>query len=213
MWDALSVPWQTCLGLAWEAYCDDCFPIGAVVTDANGRIISRGRNRIYEHRVDGPRGNGDVLAHAEVEALRGVDYDSVDPHTCILYTTTEPCPMCMGTFYMSGLRTLSFAARDPFAGSVNMLGTTWYLDRKPIKVNNPPDEKLEIIMIALAVEQDYSLHGGNLHHNDVYRRWAEVIPEGVEFGELLDRSGELRHLRNTGISAEELINRLATLVQ
>ena len=35
-WDELSPPWQACMDLAWEAYCDDCFPIGAVVVSADG---------------------------------------------------------------------------------------------------------------------------------------------------------------------------------
>ena len=73
------------------------------------------------------------MAHAEVEALQKLDFDAIDPHSCALYTTTEPCPMCMGTFYMSGIRTLHYASREPYSGSTNLLGTTWYLSRKPIK--------------------------------------------------------------------------------
>jgi tRNA(adenine34) deaminase len=137
MWSDLPQPWQVCLELAWEAYCDGCVPIGAAVTDAGGEIISRGRNRIYDVTIPEKRSRGRPLAHAEVEALQGVDYQANDPHICTLYTTTEPCPMCMGTFYMSGLRTLHFASRDPFAGSTNLLGTTWYLSHKPIKVSGP----------------------------------------------------------------------------
>ena len=43
---------------------------------------------------------------------------------CIVYTTTEPCPLCMGALYMSGVRGLRFTSRDPWAGSANLLGTT-----------------------------------------------------------------------------------------
>jgi len=45
-WDRLSLPWQACLEEAWSAYCASTIPIGAVVVDADGRILSRGRNRI-----------------------------------------------------------------------------------------------------------------------------------------------------------------------
>ena len=116
-WDELSLPWQACMDQAWEAYCDDCFPIGAVVVDKDGKILSRGRNRIYEKQKGGRHLRGAELAHAEVEALLHIDFDAIDPHSCALYTTTEPCPMCMGTFYMSGIRTLHFGSRDPWAGS------------------------------------------------------------------------------------------------
>ena len=64
--------------------------------------------------------------------------------------------MCMGTFYMSGLRTLHFASRDPYAGSVDLLGKTWYLSKKPIKVFGPANPALEIIIMAMAVEQECS---------------------------------------------------------
>lgn len=121
MWQELSLPWQAALELAWEAYCDDCLPIGAVATDAEGKILSRGRNRIYSKRSSDGRRHGKTLAHAEIEALNQVDFDAFEPHTGVLYTTTEPCPMCLGTFYMSGFRTLHFASRDPYAGSVDLL--------------------------------------------------------------------------------------------
>ena len=95
MWENLSLLWQACLEQAWEAYCDDCYPIGAVVTDENGKILTRGRNRIYENRPRHGRERGNELAHAEVEALRALDIPAIDLHSCILFTTTEPCPMCM----------------------------------------------------------------------------------------------------------------------
>jgi hypothetical protein len=50
MWETLSPPWQACLELAWEAYCDDSIYIGAVVTGADGVIIARGRNRLHGER-------------------------------------------------------------------------------------------------------------------------------------------------------------------
>lgn len=212
-WDSLSLPWQAACALAWEAYCDDCYPIGAVVTDADGNILSRGRNRIYEKNTRHGRLPGNELAHAEVEALQSFPYGSADQHTCALYTTTEPCPMCMGMFYMSGLRTLHYACRDPWAGSTNMLGTTPYLGRKSIKVHGPPDLQLETILVALFVEQDCGVHNGELPAGMFYARMAEVVEPGVEFGKLLWGTGELRRMRQDGIPAEEVFKRLIFLVQ
>jgi len=212
MWETLAPPWQACLVLAWEAYCDDCIPIGAVVAGADGDILTRGRNRIFEKAKPGARVNGATLSHAEVEALQGLDLDAVDPHVCALYTTTEPCPMCMGMLYMSGLRTLHYAARDPFAGSINLLGTTWYLARKPIRVFGPHD-LLELIVTGMFVEQDCSLHAGNLPEGDFYRRMWDVLPGGMEFGIRLWQSGEMQELRRTGATAEEMFKRLASRVK
>jgi tRNA(adenine34) deaminase len=205
MWETLSTPWQACLELAWEAYCDDCYPIGAVVTGPDGIILSRGRNRIYEKVKATWHTNGAELAHAEVEALRGLDLHVLDPHACVLYTTTEPCPMCMGTFYMSGLRTLYYAARDPYAGSVNLLGKTWYLSRKTIKVSGP-DLLLEPIVVALFVEQDARIHSQELPAGIFWEMYREAIPSGVEFGLELARKGNFQDLRKRGASTKEMID-------
>lgn len=212
MWSDVPLPWQACLELAWEAYLEDCIPIGAVVTDASGNILTRGRNRIYEKVKRDGHSIGATLNHAEVEALRALDLDAVDPHTCVLYTTTEPCPMCLGTFYMSGVRTLHYAARDPYAGSVNLLGTTWYLGHKPIRVFGP-DRLLELVVTGLFIEQDYFIHGGTLPEGNFYRRYWEVYPSVVEFGVALARSGAVRDLRKRGASAEEMLETLASQVK
>jgi len=81
-----------------------------VITDATGQIIARGRNRIYDDVGDGRHLHGHGLTHAEVNALVTVDYTGLDRQTCALYTTTEPCPLCIGAFYMSGLRELRYAS-------------------------------------------------------------------------------------------------------
>jgi hypothetical protein len=121
--------------------------------------------------------------------------------------------MCIGTFYMSGLRTLYFAERDPYAGGVDLLGKTWYLSHKPIRVFGPFDPALEIVLMAMAIEQDYSMHAGKLHEDDVHRRWAEVLPRGVELGKALGRSGELCAMRKTGVEPAQVFNWLISQVQ
>lgn len=212
MWSDLLLPWQACLELAWEAYCEDCIPIGAVVTGPDGAILVRGRNRIYEQVKPGGHTNGAALAHAEVEALRALDLDAVDPHLCTLYTTTEPCPMCMGTFYMSGLRTLWYAARDPYAGSVDLLGANWYMSRKPVRVSGP-DSLLEPLVISLFAEQDARMHGGQLPEGLFWKRYTEAIPQGVHLGLELAQAGTLLELRQRGALAKEVFETLSSQVK
>jgi tRNA(adenine34) deaminase len=211
-WSELGKPWQTCLELAWEAYCDDCIPIGAVVTDAGGKILSTGRNRVYPRSKITGRTLGVELAHAEVEALHNLDYAGLDPHTCVLYTTTEPCPMCVGTFYMSGLRKLNYAARDPYAGSTNLLGRTWYLERKPIKVAGP-DKLLEPLITALFVERALREHDGQLTMDELWKRYAEGIPAGMELGRRLYEEQYLIGKRTSRASSMEVFDGLVFPVQ
>ena len=214
-WDELSPPWQVCMDLAWEAYCDDCYPIGAVVVSDDGKILSRGRNRIYEKQKKGTHTRGAELAHAETEALLKIEFDVIDPHSCVLYTTTEPCPMCMGTLYMSGIRTLYYGSRDPFAGSVNMLGKTWYLSRKPITVIYPANQLLELIIMAMMIEQDFQKHHGELPPvaETIYKRWMDVIPECVPFGRVLFDSGILSSARLKGASTANMLDSVLAKVQ
>jgi tRNA(Arg) A34 adenosine deaminase TadA len=206
-WDDLTPPWQACLDLAWEAYCDDCIPIGAVVTDAAGNILSRGRNRIYNR--------SDQLAHAEMEALRDPGFNHTDANNCVLYTTTEPCPMCLGAFYMSGVRMLHYAARDPWAGSVDLLNKTWYLSRKPIRVFHPFSPGLELIVMGLMIEKDLAHHRGVLPPGvwgSLYKRWSAAVPACLPFGKMLYETGVLQSLRTAQASASNLINAVAPKV-
>lgn len=67
--------------MAWEADCDDCLPIGAVVTDADGNLLSRGRNRIYQSQPPAAMSKrGSELAHAEMEAFYALDFGAIDAH-------------------------------------------------------------------------------------------------------------------------------------
>ena len=128
----------------------------------------------------------------------------------MLYTTTEPCPLCLGAFYMSGVRTLHYAAREPFAGSTNLLGTTPYLSRKPIKVIGPAEPELEALVTALAMEAE--LNFGRDPAIPVLQSWRQVIPAGVALGERLHQSGELRRMREEGWTAAQMVDALYAML-
>src|SRR4051794_12741046 len=96
LWETLTPPWQACLEEAWAAYYAGSVPIGAVITDTAGQILARGRNRMGEQDAQGNTLYGHRLAHAEVNALLALDHTAVDPAACVLYSTTEPCPLCTG---------------------------------------------------------------------------------------------------------------------
>ena len=76
----------------WEAYLAETIPVGAVIVDEAGEVLSRGRNRTFDEPHDGQLG-GSRLAHAEVNALlalsSGQTYEDFT-----LYTSLEPCHLC-----------------------------------------------------------------------------------------------------------------------
>jgi tRNA(adenine34) deaminase len=83
-------------------------PIGAVLV-VDGQIVSRGQNRYLERKTQ--------LAHAELEALlEGGDAVWSRHADCVLYTTVEPCPMCLGAAVMADVPRIVFAAHDHGVG-------------------------------------------------------------------------------------------------
>ena len=80
-----------------------CMPFGAVLADATGTIIVEAHNAGLVAKKRG--GSGDVTRHAEMELVRklSVSVDADIRPTCTIYTSTEPCVMCAGAIYWSGV--------------------------------------------------------------------------------------------------------------
>jgi tRNA(adenine34) deaminase len=176
--------------LAWESYRAGSLPIGAIVADAHGNVLSRGRNRIHERSGENGYLFGHKLAHAEINALVTMDYDRSDP--CVLYTTTEPCPLCVGAARMADVRELHYAAREPWGGSAAMFETVPYLKRGNVRVVGPEDGRLEEILVALQVERFLRLEPDVLDR--FLGTYEAVMPDAVRAGRSLHRSGTLREM-------------------
>jgi tRNA(adenine34) deaminase len=90
-------------------------PVGAVLLDAAGAVLARGRNR---REVD-----QDPTAHAEIDALRAGARARGDWHLngCTLYVTMEPCPMCAGALVNARISRLVYGCPDLKAGAVDTL--------------------------------------------------------------------------------------------
>jgi guanine deaminase len=76
-------------------------PFGAVIVK-DGNIIAEGANRVTL--------SNDPTAHAEVLAIREAcrKLDSFELKDCELYTSCEPCPMCLGAIYWARLSRVYF---------------------------------------------------------------------------------------------------------
>ncbi len=216
MWAQLSFPWQAAIELAWEANCLGSLPIGAVIVDGQGKLVGSGRNRLKE-----PRGYGIAylaglpLAHAEVNALIALDYQKVNPRECTLYTTTEPCPMCAGALVMAGVRHVCFASRDPWAGSTGLYATDTYIGSKHVRVEGPPDEMLEAVLVGLQVEfffRESVIRGKPelfARSGPFFTSLEAAVPQGVALGEKMYQLGRIGKMRVEGIAAGDMIEELA----
>ena len=85
-------------------------PIGAIICDDKGNIISRGHN-LRETTFD-------ATAHAEIVAIKKAcqKLKNWRLSDLTLYVTIEPCPMCAGALFMSRIKRLVYGATDWRAG-------------------------------------------------------------------------------------------------
>ena len=107
---------QRALKLASAAAAASDVPVGAVVTDASGRIVGEGYNR--------REATADPTAHAEVLALRAASkhLSRWRLDDCTLVVTLEPCVMCAGALLAARIPRLVIGAWDEKAGAT---GSKW----------------------------------------------------------------------------------------
>ena len=79
-------------------------PFGAVIVDSDGNIISRGHNMVLC--------TNDPTNHAEVVAIREAcrKLNTYDLSGCTIYSSCEPCPMCLSAIIWSNIKTVYFGA-------------------------------------------------------------------------------------------------------
>ncbi|MEZ0470028.1 tRNA adenosine(34) deaminase TadA [Luteimonas salinilitoris] len=90
---------------------DDEVPVGALLVDADGRVLGEGWNRnIGEH---------DPTAHAEIVAMRAAGRQLGNHRLpgCTLYVTLEPCAMCAMAMVHARIARVVYAAADPKTGA------------------------------------------------------------------------------------------------
>ena len=86
-------------------------PFGCVVVK-NGKIIGRGNNKVVS--------TNDPTAHAEIEAIRNAckHLDSFQLTDCVIYTSCEPCPMCLGAIYWARPKKVSYGCDKKDAANI-----------------------------------------------------------------------------------------------
>ncbi len=91
------------IALAIENVQSGCGGPFAALIVKDGRIVGEGSNRVTSSK--------DPTAHAEVVAIRAAcaALGTFQLDGCDLYTTCEPCPMCLGAIYWARLARVYFA--------------------------------------------------------------------------------------------------------
>ncbi len=100
---------------AAQAGAEDEVPAGAVLVDPAGEILGRGRNQVITR--------SDPTAHAEILALREAAgrLGNYRLTGCVLFSTLEPCPMCLMAAIHARLARIVFGAPEPRWGAAGSL--------------------------------------------------------------------------------------------
>ena len=125
-------------------------PFGAVIVK-DGEVIAGGCNRVVP--------NNDPTAHAEVSAIREAcnKLGTFDLSGCTIYTSCEPCPMCLGAIYWARIGRIYYGNTRYDARDINFADDFIYeeMDR--------PIEQRQLPIIPLLREE--AIH--------TFRKWAE----------------------------------------
>ena len=164
--------WQKVFELGWQSFREGNLPIAAIIVDDAGNILSEGRN----YYVSSKRFPNCKVDHAETACIQQLDivkYPDLSSYT--LYTSMEPCPMCIGTIIMSNLKRVKVASRDAWAGASDICLKNNYAQKKAVTVEFA-DDFLANIQIALqgCVELKY-----NGTSSEVYKSFMEMYPLGA----------------------------------
>ena len=87
-------------------------PFGAVIIDLDGNVISTGNNKVFA--------NNDPTAHAEIVAIRNAceKLGTYDLNGCVLYTSCEPCPMCLSAAIWANIKKIYYGCTKEDANSI-----------------------------------------------------------------------------------------------
>jgi tRNA(Arg) A34 adenosine deaminase TadA len=117
--DQLVEPWQHALENAWASFRDGNSPLGAIVVDADGKVVGSGRSRRLDAHEGPGRLAGTGIAHAELSALTALRRGDYRDHK--VYTTLRPCFLCTAAIVHSRIGHVNFAGDDPVVQGVERL--------------------------------------------------------------------------------------------
>lgn len=144
-----------CLEKAIEiANCNidiDGGPFGAVISE-NDTIISESGNKV--------RIINDPTAHAEIEAIRIAckTKDSFTLENCTIYSSCEPCPMCLGAIYWAKISRIVFASTRFDAAKAGFDDNAIYQE----------------ILLPLGERNIETIHLQNSKADSVFKKWIEI---------------------------------------
>ena len=131
-------------------------PFGAVITDKYGKIISNGNNKVIKEN--------DPIAHAEIIAIREAckKLKTYDLSDYILYTSCEPCPMCLSAIIWANIKEVYYGCTKEDAGKIGFRDDVIYdflkgYNKDLIKLKQMDRD------VCIKTFEEYSKNGGTIY--------------------------------------------------
>jgi len=183
----LDGPWAVAFGLAWEAMVAGTTPVGSVVLDAEGELVTRGRGRRYVREPAPGELSYSHLAHAELNALAQLPptqrYEGY-----VVLTTLEPCLLCVGAAVMATVGRVEYAGADPYGGAAHLQIQNAHTARLMPPMIGPAAGAIGIIGALL----HYAFYSERTPGGPVVTAYREAMPDFV------------RHVDRQGLTSEVL---------
>ena len=130
--------------LALLGVMNGCGPFGCVITDSELNEIASSYNMVTELN--------DPTAHAEIMAIRNTCsiLNNYDLSTCKLFTSCEPCPMCLSAIYWSRIKDIYYCNTRTDAKNIGFDDEFIYDELK--KDNNERVVQLKQINLANSMD-------------------------------------------------------------
>ena len=126
---------QQAIDMSIENVANGGGPFGAVIV-RNGEVVASGVNRVTA--------NNDPTAHAEVSAIQAAcrKEGSFKLEGCTIYTSCEPCPMCLSAIYWAGISRICFANTKQDAEDIHFGDKFIYEEiERPVSERTIPTEQ------------------------------------------------------------------------
>jgi tRNA(Arg) A34 adenosine deaminase TadA len=132
-------------------------PFGAVIVK-DGEVVATGVNQVTL--------NNDPTAHAEVSAIRAAcsKIGTFQLSDCVVYSSCEPCPMCLSALYWAGVKKIYFGNTKEDAAAIDFSDKFIYeeIDRAPADRHIP------------------AIHVDNTQTIKAFRKWA-AKPDKIKY--------------------------------
>lgn len=205
-WNQLDLGWQSAFNLAWNAYMENTIPIGAVIQNEEGIVVSSAQNLIYSATGTFPQIYDHKLAHAEINSilqLKESEHPNIRKYT--LTTTMEPCLLCFGAIVMGNIRQLRYAASDKYAGATAVNNYLDYVISKNIKIEGsfPLLEQVQI-----AMQTYYELEKNPYNCECILMEWEKDCSTGVRLGRDLFKGQVLQTYKEKRVTMSEVFDNI-----